>query len=605
VISIPNFRPSRAVVLILLLALPAGCKKKAPNETAQQPTPPQVAPPPPPTPASPPGTPPTLTQGAGAPDTTDNAPAWLAHPTVSPGTTVLSALDPKTMSPTEVQFGVAPKLSKDVEYQPDVIVMEQGDKAIKSIASDGLTWTFDANAPHVSDFAEGKIVFATGRAVGKVMGLKKNGSTVTAVLGPVQLTDLIKNGRFVMEEAVDPNKMISYVAPDYPGFNDSASTQLSSTAGIGTEGRSTLLVSTASNGRWVPTAMSMRDAPRRKSAYRKLPRWVRKNFAAADAELAALRRKQVGFPQGVPRVPTLPPLNIPPTLVTGPPPSVTAGNGDVRIENVANPSYVGVQYYYVKKDMGATAAGFVTLQAPRIRCVLTFKNGSLDSAGLSIKGAAGVRLRLDGHTSVDKVLNLKLSHFVPVSISIPLGGPVPVSLTFATFFNVATAFSAKASMTVAEGEYTFSGGVWAGRAGGAWTVAFPASANAKTSFGNSAAALSVGITSFTLGFGIRTMVGVGAFGFNTGVFATVRFGGSALMSPTIAYACRQGTIGAFIDTGVGYQLPGSFTAVLNFFLTNMGGHAIDAVGTLARGPTANLFNDDVSVPHGCATPKSG
>jgi hypothetical protein len=126
-----------------------------------------------------------------------------------------------------------------------------------------------------------------------------------------------------------------------------------------------------------------------------------------------------------------------------------------------------------------------------------------------------------------------------------------------------------------------------------------------TSFGNTAASLSVGITSFTLGFGIRTMVGVGAFGFNTGVFATVRFGGSALVSPTTAYACRQGNIGAFIDTGVGYQLPGSFTAVLNFFLTNLGGHAIDAVGTLAKGPSTNLFNDDVSVPHGCATPKSG
>jgi hypothetical protein len=597
--------PSRALVLILLLALPAGCKKKAANEAAQQPSAPPVAPPPAP-PTAPPTSPPALTQGAGAPDTTDGAPSWLAHPTVSPGTTVLTALDPKSMSPTEVQFGVAPKLSKDVEYQPNVIVMEQGDKAIKSIASDGLTWTFDANAPHVSDFAEGKIVFATGRAVGKVMALKKNGSTVTAVLGPVQLSDLIKNGRFVMEEAVDPNKMISYVAPDYPGFNDSASTQLSSTAGIESGGRSTVLVSTASNGRWIPTAMSMRDEPRRRrDALRKLPRWARKNFADADAELVALRKKQVGFPQGLPHPPSLPPLNIPPTLVTGPPPSVTAGNGDVRIENVANPSYVGVQYYYVKKDMSATAAGFVTLHAPVIRCVLTFKNGSLDSAGISIKGAAGIRLRLDGHTSVDKVLNLKLSHFVPVSISIPLGGPVPVSLTFATFFNVATAFSAKASMTVAEGEYTFSGGVWAGRAGGAWTVAFPASANAVTSFGNTAAALSVGITSFTLGFGIRTMVGVGAFGFNTGVFATVRFGGSALVSPTIAYGCRQGTIGAFIDTGVGYQLPGSFTAVLNFFLTNIGGHAIDAVGTLAKGPSTNLFNDDVSVPHGCATPKSG
>jgi len=28
-----------------------------------------------------------------------------------------------------------------------------------------MTWTFDANAPQVSDFQEGKVVFATSRAV--------------------------------------------------------------------------------------------------------------------------------------------------------------------------------------------------------------------------------------------------------------------------------------------------------------------------------------------------------------------------------------------------------------------------------------------------------
>ncbi|HMI58066.1 MAG TPA: hypothetical protein VK511_08460, partial [Gemmatimonadaceae bacterium] len=150
-------------------------------------------------------------------------PAWIQNPVVTPGTVVLSALDPKTMTPSQIQFGVAPKRSPNVDYQPDVIVMEQGDKAIKSVASDGMTWTFDANAPQVSDFQVGKIVFATGRAVGRVLMLKQNGSTVNAILGPVGLEDIVQRGRFVMEQKIDPDKMISYVAPDYPGANDSAS----------------------------------------------------------------------------------------------------------------------------------------------------------------------------------------------------------------------------------------------------------------------------------------------------------------------------------------------------------------------------------------------
>ena len=146
-----------------------------------------------------------LTTGGG-PKTGTDAPEWLEHPQITPGTTVLTALDPHQMSPSEVQFGVAPKLSKDVEYQPGIILMEQGDKAIRSVATDGLTWTFDANAPHVSEFENGKIVFATGRAVGRVIGLKRNGQTVSVVLGPIQLSDVIKSGRFVMDQAVDPDK---------------------------------------------------------------------------------------------------------------------------------------------------------------------------------------------------------------------------------------------------------------------------------------------------------------------------------------------------------------------------------------------------------------
>ena len=595
----PSFRPLLALVIVLLVALPAGCKKKSSNESPQQ----QAAVPPAPASQAP-----APVSSFGSQDTTDGAPSWLANPTISPGTTVMTAVDPHTLSPTEVQFGIAPKLSKDVDYQPNVIVMEQGDKAIKSIASDGLNITFDANAPHVSEFEVGKIVFATGRAVGMVNVLKKQGSTVTVILTPVPLEDLIKNGRFVMNEDVDPNKMISYVAPDYPGANDTTGMLTTSLGGPAVEHRSTIEVSLPSHGAWIPTAMTMRDHGRRGGTpARHLPLWARRNFAAADAELAALERKQVGFPQGVPRAPSLPPLNIPPTLVTGPPPQVNVGNGDVRIENVANNSYVGVQYYYVKQGMSATAAGFVSLNKPKIRCVLTFTNGhrDYDSAGLDIKGAAGIRMRLDGHSAVDKVINLHLSQFVPINISIPLGGPVPLSLTFATFFNINTGFSAKAAMTVAEGEYSFEGGVWAGRAGGSWHVATPAHFSTVKSLGSSIAGLSLGINSFTLGFGIRTMVGVGAFGFNVGVFATVRFGGSILIGPNEAYACKRGTIDGFIDSGVGYQLPKAFTVILNFFITTAGGKAIDPVGTIAKGPSFNLFTDDVSVPSGCATAKTG
>jgi hypothetical protein len=52
--------------------------------------------------------------------------------------------------------------------------------------------------------------------VGRVISLKKEGDSVKAVLGPIQLTDVIKNGKFKMDSPVTAENMISYVAPDFP-----------------------------------------------------------------------------------------------------------------------------------------------------------------------------------------------------------------------------------------------------------------------------------------------------------------------------------------------------------------------------------------------------
>ena len=46
-----------------------------------------------------------------------------------------SPVDPHTLSESQIKFGVAPKRDPSVDYQPGIILMENGDKAIKSVAS--------------------------------------------------------------------------------------------------------------------------------------------------------------------------------------------------------------------------------------------------------------------------------------------------------------------------------------------------------------------------------------------------------------------------------------------------------------------------------------
>ena len=152
-------------------------------------------------------------------------------------------------------------------------------------------------------------------------------------------------------------------------------------------------------------------------------------------------------------------------------------------------------------------------------------------------------------------VNLHKTLFIPVDLSIPLGGPVPLSLNFSQSFTISTAFSAKTSVLNAKGDYGFSGGVIAGCWHGNCKAGAPSEVHANTDIGKSAEGISVGINSLVMGASIRALVGLGGFGFSTGVYGGLRFSGTVLRAPDIGFPCRQGTIETYIDAGLGYSLP--------------------------------------------------
>ena len=127
-----------------------------------------------------------------------NAPVQVGH-----------AIKLSDLSESEIRFGIAPKRGPAVTYQDNIILMEQGDKAIQSFASDGMSWTFDANAAQVNDIQVGKVLFATDRCAGKVLAVQHNGGSVSVVLGPVQLNELVKEGNFAYDQPLDLNNAIA------------------------------------------------------------------------------------------------------------------------------------------------------------------------------------------------------------------------------------------------------------------------------------------------------------------------------------------------------------------------------------------------------------
>ena len=80
-------------------------------------------------------------------------------------------------------------------------MVEEGPAVVKGLGPDGLTWTIDASAARAGEIQPGKIVFLTSRVVGRVLGVTRQAGTLAVVLGPVEITDVIKEGTFSVQSS--------------------------------------------------------------------------------------------------------------------------------------------------------------------------------------------------------------------------------------------------------------------------------------------------------------------------------------------------------------------------------------------------------------------
>ena len=546
-----------------------------------------------------------------------------AHPDAS----ILTAMDIDKLSETERQFGIAPRRTKDVDYADGVIVMEEGDKAIRSMAGDGMHWTFDANSPHVNEFQEGKIVFATGRAVGRIVGLKREGNSVTAFLAPVQLTDVIKRGHFAMSQKVDVANMLTYVAPDFPQPPDEL-VGGAKTSSIYEESdpqvQRTVVVSRFRNGRWVPASVSQTYGDGRRVTYQKMGReWSRGRVSLTNVSLVSLadplHRMRLSMAlAAAPVIPAMPPLPIPgqssPVGADKQVPVQLDGD-DVRTVGVASNSGIGLQFYYHKNGVNIYAECLLRVIDAHVAFDLDITDQGIKTAGVKVDGDLGIVLNADAASEKNFNANLHKTIYEPIDFSIPLGlngvAGVPFSITFGSFMRLETGFSAKTSKLTAQGLYTFGGGLWAGMQDYKWSVSAVGHPQAVKDLGLTTDGISVGINSLVVAASIRAMVGIGAFGFNTGVYVQIIFDGTLLRGSDITRSivgsppCRQGTIGASLYYGIGYSLPHVFVEIVNTILSLFTSYRLDEAGSIASSKAADLFHGITMYPANCASQAKG
>src|SRR6187401_1189254 len=131
-----------------------------------------------------------------------------AHAAGSPR--LLSVAD---LAPAERQYGHSASRSAAVTYQPDVVIPPAGASAVRALSADGLIWTIDPVAIGADEIVQGKVLLLTSRAAGRVLAVEKAADGLRVVLGPVEITDIIRDGQFSMDQPLDVTQGLQFATP--------------------------------------------------------------------------------------------------------------------------------------------------------------------------------------------------------------------------------------------------------------------------------------------------------------------------------------------------------------------------------------------------------
>ena len=464
-------------------------------------------------------------------------------------------MDPQKLTATERKYGLAPKRDARVTYQDGIILMEHGDEAIREAKSDGLTFSFDAKAEHVGELAEGKIVFATGRVVGRVGQLTRDGDTVTVKLAPVNITDIIKKGTFMMHSTFSAKDLIIYTAPDFPSNFDLADQHQQS---------------------------FNRDSQLPE------PRYLRTGFMKTQLTLPSLINKDLS-------------VHAPPNPPTLPAPELVITRGLKIIPALGADGGIGLNFYYNKNGVLFNGFGQMVIPSPRINFLLDIDSSGIKTFGIEISGAISLRMSIVAASDMDRYVNVNTTSVAPIDLSLPcpIAG-VPLALPFKTSFNLHTKFSAKTSVLNSSGSWGMNGTLFAGYKNGAQSHETPP-ATVTSSLTENVSGISVGINTVGGGINVKPMIGLGAFGFMTGVYLGVTFTGDiGKQASEASVDCHVASGSASVNSGVGYQLPGPFVDFVNSVLALFTHYRLDKEGELVKGWAGPLFKINKDMPEHCA-----
>jgi hypothetical protein len=257
---------------------------------------------------------------------------------------------------------------------------------------------------------------------------------------------------------------------------------------------------------------------------------------------------------------------------------------------IASLGNLGAQIHGEKGGTGLNGEVQMRLQSPRIEFKLVMSGATVKVAELKVHGGVGLTIAFEAVNRDGSKHNLNEQVQVPADISIPIGGPLPLTVTVRQQFRVQTAFGSPGVLK-ARADYTYSGTLGVAYHAPHFTFEGPGGFAGGESLINSAQGISLAPGALSLTHQVKVIGGFGAFNFVVGPYAFLNTNANVThygATDTLA-RCIFAGFNMRIGTGVGYVIPQPVTKAINFFLGALNLKPIRGEGG-KEGPSSFLRN---------------
>lgn len=428
-----------------------------------------------------------------------------------------SAASRDPLTPEARMYGLGPQPDPHVAFQPDVVIVSGAGRSIRSVEDGGLTWTIDRTAAGADRLERGKVMFVTGRSVGRVVALSKQGDDLKVTVEPVTLTDVIRDGTFQQDD-IKLEKPIEY-PPIAGDWEAAAFGREPSTTGPTETSNPTSSTST--------TAASARDS---------------RGYSAQFASLKTRATATSASPAATP---------------------IFSGG-------------IGVRWNYEGNGLTLNGTVKLTFGTPTAGFFIEIHEGRLVKASIVVRGEFGTSVDFEG--GIDGAsLNRRVPFAVPGELTFPIAQVlgVPLTLTISQSLTVTSAFGAKVGTITGHGSFSLASSLGYGYADGSFGSQISAKVKREVSLINNLKGVPVGVMGLLISHRVHFNVGFGAVVLKAGVYMDVdtQFGvtrGSALGAVgtlgTPFVECQGASLGMFATFGAGISILEPVVRLINDFL---------------------------------------